>query len=314
MNLLALFALAALLGLAVGLGAYVILQQRQQPQQQLDVKQEEKPMAAQQAPRRAAGVDRMRRQLRQRHAAQQQAAAAAAAQANNSDAEGSEEGEPTEPLNRREARRTERAEARAEGAAAREARQSKINAYEEKRRKKEEERESRDKAQEEEMRHAAEEKQKAEDEEAAKWMNLISVEQTGTVEQEAAADDQGLLGRFIEYIQQRKMVPIEEAATEFGLRSSEVVDRIQGLESMGRLTGVMDERGKFIYISREEMESVAAYIRRKGRVSIAELAGQSNNLIDLEAKALVGVGAAAGPGAAIDFDAILTEGQAVAVA
>jgi hypothetical protein len=33
------------------------------------------------------------------------------------------------------------------------------------------------------------------------------------------------------------MVPIEEAATEFGLRSSEVVDRIQGLESMGRLTG-----------------------------------------------------------------------------
>jgi hypothetical protein len=25
----------------------------------------------------------------------------------------------------------------------------------------------------------------------------------------------------------RKMVPIEEAATEFGLRSSEVVDRIQ---------------------------------------------------------------------------------------
>jgi hypothetical protein len=38
-------------------------------------------------------------------------------------------------------------------------------------------------------------------------------------------------------LQSRKMVPIEEAATEFGLRSSEVVDRIQGLESMGRLTG-----------------------------------------------------------------------------
>ena len=30
-----------------------------------------------------------------------------------------------------------------------------------------------------------------------------------------------------EYIIKRKMVPIEEAATEFGLRSSEVVDRIQ---------------------------------------------------------------------------------------
>lgn len=30
-----------------------------------------------------------------------------------------------------------------------------------------------------------------------------------------------------DYIMKRKMVPIEEAATEFGLRSSEVVDRIQ---------------------------------------------------------------------------------------
>lgn len=62
----------------------------------------------------------------------------------------------------------------------------------------------------------------------------------GTIEEEAAAEDQGLLGRFIDYIQMRKMVPIEEAATEFGLRSSEVVDRIQGLESMGRLTGVTE--------------------------------------------------------------------------
>jgi hypothetical protein len=33
-----------------------------------------------------------------------------------------------------------------------------------------------------------------------------------------------------DYIVARKMVPIEEAATEFGLRSSEVVDRIQVCE------------------------------------------------------------------------------------
>eukprot|EP00878_Enallax_costatus_P036186 GHUV01040543.1.p1 GENE.GHUV01040543.1~~GHUV01040543.1.p1 ORF type:complete len:137 (-),score=40.52 GHUV01040543.1:183-593(-) len=134
----------------------------------------------------------------------------------------------------------------------------------------------------------------------------------GTLEETSESEDQGLLGRFVDYIKQRKMVPIEEAATEFGLRSSEVVDRIQGLEAMGRLTGVMDERGKFIYISKEEMEAVAAYIRRKGRISIAALAAQSNNLIDLEAKTATSV-IAAGPGPAIDFDAMVGS-EPVAVA
>ena len=39
-------------------------------------------------------------------------------------------------------------------------------------------------------------------------------------------------------------MPLEQLATEFKLRTTEVIDRVQGLEAMGRLTGVMDERGK----------------------------------------------------------------------
>jgi len=51
------------------------------------------------------------------------------------------------PLNRREQRRADRAEAREAEAAAREARANKINAYEEKRRQKEADREARERAQ-----------------------------------------------------------------------------------------------------------------------------------------------------------------------
>lgn len=47
----------------------------------------------------------------------------------------------------------------------------------------------------------------------------------------------------------------------------------------------MDERGKYIYISLEEMKAVADYIKREGRVSISHLASQSNQFIDLEPKA-----------------------------
>jgi len=52
----------------------------------------------------------------------------------------------------------------------------------------------------------------------------------------------------------------------------------------GRLSGVMDDRGKYIYISMEEINAVADYIKRQGRVSISHLASKSNQFIDLEPK------------------------------
>lgn len=57
-----------------------------------------------------------------------------------------------------------------------------------------------------------------------------------------------------------------------------------GYDLVGRLSGVMDDRGKYIYISPEEMQAVADYIKRQGRVSISHLASMSNQFIDLEPK------------------------------
>ena len=41
---------------------------------------------------------------------------------------------------------------------------------------------------------------------------------------------------------------------------------------------------QFIYISVEEMEAVASFITRRGRIAIGELAAKSDELIDLEQK------------------------------
>eukprot|EP00967_Tisochrysis_lutea_P157767 scaffold320950_cov18-Tisochrysis_lutea.AAC.1 len=49
-----------------------------------------------------------------------------------------------------------------------------------------------------------------EDEEASKWMSLISVDKEGTGEAEAGGEDPGLLGQFVDYITARKMAPLEE--------------------------------------------------------------------------------------------------------
>ena len=111
--------------------------------------------------------------------------------------------------------------------------------------------------------------------------DLISVENTGSGENDVIREDQGLLQRFVDYIKTKKTVSLEDLAQEFGLKVQDAINRVSGLEMMGRISGVMDDRGKFIYISPEEMQAVADYLQNKGRVSIADLAQKSNEFIDL---------------------------------
>ena len=62
----------------------------------------------------------------------------------------------------------------------------------------------------------------------------------------------------------------------------EVIDRVRTLQEEGVLTGVMDDRGKFIYITQEEYEAVAKFIKQRGRVSIAELSESINQVICMD--------------------------------
>lgn len=61
----------------------------------------------------------------------------------------------------------------------------------------------------------------------------------------------------------------------------DVISRIQAMEAAGRLTGVLDDRGKFLSIEPAELDAVARWINRRGRVTIADLVTESNKLIDL---------------------------------
>ena len=56
------------------------------------------------------------------------------------------------------------------------------------------------------------------------------------------------------------------------------------VQEMGLLTGVMDDRGIFIYISEEELLKVKKFKEQRGRVSIVELAKHSNELISLKSE------------------------------
>ncbi|XP_026819909.1 DDRGK domain-containing protein 1 [Rhopalosiphum maidis] len=126
------------------------------------------------------------------------------------------------------------------------------------------------------------------EEEKAKqeYLQYVQLKETfGVVEEgyEETLEDQGAtLLQFIEYVKENKVIILDELALKFKLKTQAVIDRIQSLLEEGSLTGVIDDRGKFIYISQSELNAVASFINKRGRVSLTELAEHSNNLIVLD--------------------------------
>lgn len=134
--------------------------------------------------------------------------------------------------------------------------------------------------QEEAEKKAREEREKKEYEEYLKMKEAFSIEEEGYDEEEKE-DEENLLEAFVQYIKNSKVVVLEDLAAVFSLKTASVVDRIHDLQANGNLTGVIDDRGKFIYIAPKEFEAVAKFVKQRGRVSIAELAENSNRLINL---------------------------------
>lgn len=184
----------------------------------------------------------------------------------------------------KEQRKAEREEYRRAMEARRAEQEEVVEKKSEARRKKEEEREAARLAKEEEERKKKEEQEKKEAEEYDQWKGMFEVDAGGSVETDQAQESQSLLQDFIDYIKKHKVVVLENLASTFGLKTQEVINRLRNMEEMGMITGVMDDKGKFIFISEEEMLAVAACIKRRGRMSISDLALESNKLVDLEPK------------------------------
>ncbi|CAE6972402.1 unnamed protein product [Symbiodinium sp. CCMP2592] len=127
---------------------------------------------------------------------------------------------------------------------------------------------------------ARKEKEKQEKEELDKWKEMFAVEYEG--EDDAATAGESALEQFIDYVKLRKVVNLEDLAAEFRMRTCTAINRLEELEKMGRLSGIFDDRGKYIYITAEEMGEVAAWLKRKGRVNRAELVAGCNKLIRLD--------------------------------
>merc|ERR1712150_59407 len=118
-----------------------------------------------------------------------------------------------------------------------------------------------------------------EQEEFDKWKEMFAVDAEG--EADSASKDDSAIENFINYVKMRKMVNLEDLAAEFRMRTSNAINRLQELEKLGRLSGIFDDRGKFVYITTEEMADVAKWLKKKGRINRQELVAACNRFVRL---------------------------------
>lgn len=135
-------------------------------------------------------------------------------------------------------------------------------------------------AKEEEMiRKIKEEKEAKEIEEYKQWEKTFAVAEEG--EGKVTFSDK-VAEEFVTYIKLRKVISIEDLSGTFKLSSAETVNKLQELESLGKICGIIDDRGKYVYLTDKELQQIEKLINTRGRISKQELINQCNKLIKFE--------------------------------
>jgi len=210
--------------------------------------------------------------------------------ANENDIRNEENGEDVndedgEAMTKKEWIKREKKKAKADAKAFEEANRDVRNEKQRKRddaqREREMERENLEKQKEEEEAKLKEELEMKEKNEYDQWKDMFSLDASGS-EDIDNQEKEDTLKKFLSYIKRRKVVVLEDLAMEFGLPAAQCVNRVTTLQETGELSGVIDDRGKFIYVSPEELQAVAKFVQRRGRIAITDLAVESNKLINLK--------------------------------
>ncbi|CAG9461182.1 unnamed protein product [Pedinophyceae sp. YPF-701] len=159
---------------------------------------------------------------------------------------------------------------------AREAHSKGMSLYEMRRRRRDEERAAQDAQNEDEMAK----KERQEQQKAARWAAKIRTQEAGEGVP-AGGQSPTTLDKFLHCIREGKVVRLEDLAARFQISVEQTIAWIRDLEGAGRLTGVMDDRGKYVYVSPAECKAVAKFIMDKGRVTMEDIAKQTTAAVGL---------------------------------
>ncbi|OON17831.1 hypothetical protein X801_06325, partial [Opisthorchis viverrini] len=116
-----------------------------------------------------------------------------------------------------------------------------------------------------------------------KMKTEFSVEEEGTevIQRDSQAEAE-FNSQLIAAIREAKIIPVEHLALNFNIKTEACVERLKQLLASGQLTGLLDDRGKFVHITPEEYNAVAEFIEKRGRVTLTELVQNGHKLLKLD--------------------------------
>ena len=125
-----------------------------------------------------------------------------------------------------------------------------------------------------------EEKKKKDDEEYDQWKDFIKVGEEG--EEGIDFNKEEVINQFLDYIKIRKVVSLEDLSGTFKLNPNKIVEKLNQYEKEGRIMGIIDDRGKYIYITEKDMGLIEKMLTNRGRISKTDLIKECNRLIRFE--------------------------------
>ena len=130
------------------------------------------------------------------------------------------------------------------------------------------------------LKQIEEEKKKKNDEEYDQWKDLIKVGEEGEEGMDFTKEE--VINKFLDYIKIRKVVSLEDISGTFKLNPNDIVMKLNQYEKEGRIMGIIDDRGKYIYLTEKEMGLIEKMLINRGRISKADLIKECNRLIRFE--------------------------------
>ncbi|ESL12178.1 hypothetical protein TRSC58_00059 [Trypanosoma rangeli SC58] len=254
------------------------------------------------------GVQRVAALLRRRHAQRAE---------RRSDGSPEEEEEATAPLpklTRLQKKKQEKEREREERRQAQEAEGDTRRTRQEAERRRQEDREREEEkrlvAEEKALQDLRDEKKRQDDEEYARWVGAIGLDERGEMGDEEQKRRETLIaflrGRAMEVDareekqqnQKERVAPsapttavgaedesarnilvLSDVAREYGVTVEVLVKLIETLLGDGAISGVFDDRGKFIFVTEAHYLKLALFIQQRGRVSVKELVRECNRVI-----------------------------------
>ena len=133
---------------------------------------------------------------------------------------------------------------------------------------------------EEELKRVQEEQKQKEDDEYNKWKDMIKVGEEGEERMDFSKEE--IINKFIDYIKIRKVISLEDLSGTFKLSPNDIVNKLNEFEKQGRILGIIDDRGKYIYITEKEMSLIEKMFINRGRISKSDIIKECNKIIRFE--------------------------------